>query len=887
MPDWNFKDNLSLQTNKFLNVSNYPVLGLNTSGNLDIFGPNGNDLYINSKTTSGTSHTYFHTNSIGNIISNTNLLLGVGTNQTTQHLLTLKGNSSIGLTDQTSYLKLIGGNNLTGGGIITLFGNSTGQSSGTIALQATETGGSVQIFTGTSGNKKFEILPNGISNFSPDGSTIVLNVSTEETILTNTVKLTNTTPSTSSTTGALLVEGGIGVKGDTFIDGGLFLNSVSGNINFSSSEVSTSYSNGSTYFFGGVGIICSTNAWSETAGGALSVAGGLALGKDAFIGGKINILSTEVSTNSFSGSGIFYGGIGINGQTNIRKNGGEHLALSPQVTGSETSILFYSSNSYSTTGSWKIGQNIYNSQGSLWISDLLEIRNNNKPHFPQGLYFGDNYNLTGTGGLFYLNNNSTTILTGNSDNSLVINLTTDSTSYTNGSLVVSGGLGVEKITVNRLLTNNGTIGGALLENNTLTNLLITGVNIINSTISNNLLSGNEFQNTILDSVTTTNSIITNSTVQLNLLTNNTITSTFISNATISNFIAFTGSIDDLYSTNVDIENLNSNYIYSNGIVITNGNIGIGTTSPSYSLDNKNISNLTNLIALNTTIGSLFISNGNIFINTTKSNSTVTTVGTKENFLINLDTLTSGNLLNASYNTTSGGKRGFIVHLTDDTKSSNVIFDTNDGFDFRTDSITRLHISPFNNRVGIYTTNPQATLDISGGARISDSLTVGNIVTSLFSVSSLISTNQTVNNLLAINSTINNLLINSTSNATSNTSAPIVVMGGLGVVQDVYVGGTIFTSSDAILKTNFKRLENTLEKIKSIQPVSFVLKSNPTRNYLGFKAGDFVKNFPEIVSKDQNAHMSISYDRVTAINTACIQELIYKIEQLENKLKNQS
>lgn len=855
MPNWNFKDNLTLQTNRFLSVSDYPILGVNTSGNLDIYPPEGGSgIYINSKNSTTASHTFFHTNSLGNVLSNTKLLLGVGENHSTSHLLTLRGGNSIGITNDTSFLKLVS-SNFTNGSNLTLFGNNTGQSSGKIVLSANDTGGSLEYFTNSL--KRMEILPNGTCNFLPNGSTIVLNINNEETLLTNIVKLSNSSQSTSSTTGALIIEGGIGVKGDTYIDGGLFLNSVTGNINFSSSEISTSYSSGSTYFFGGVGIICSSNAWSQTAGGALSVAGGFALGKDAFIGGKINILSTELSTSSYSGSGIFYGGLGINGQTTIRKDNGNHIALSPQTSLSETSIVFYSSNTYSTTGSWKIGQNIYSSNGSLWISDLLEIQSNNKPHFPQGLYFGNNYNLYGTSSNFYLKNGSTNIVTGDLNGVIYLNSTRDSTSFTNGSMIISGGLGANTIVVNKLINNSGTIGGSLLENNTISNVLITDTQFINSSVLNTTVSNSK-------------------------ITTSTLGSIFISDATVSNFAAFSGTIDDLFSTNTNIENLDTEYFYSNGVMITNGNIGIGTTVPNFSFDNRLVSNLQNLISTNTTIQNLFISQGSILINTTSNNSTV---ATKSNFLINTFTGTNGNVLSASYLNTSGSTRGFIVHLTDSTKSSNVIFDTNDGYDFRTNTITRMYVSP-NGPVGINTTSPEATLDVSGGVKISNSLTVGSIVTSIFSVGSLVTLNQTSSNLYANFSTISNLLINTTLNSNSNTSGTLVVLGGMGIVKDLYVGGTIFTSSDTLLKSDLKPLENTLEKVKNIRPVSFKLKNNPIRNYIGFRAGDFLNDFPEIVSrKNEESYMSISYDRITAINTACIQELILKIESLENKLKN--
>ena len=68
---WNFKDNLTVDNNKFLKfldstgVTKNNVIGLNTASNLYINSALSGDIYFNSGSNTK-SNTFFHANSIGN-----------------------------------------------------------------------------------------------------------------------------------------------------------------------------------------------------------------------------------------------------------------------------------------------------------------------------------------------------------------------------------------------------------------------------------------------------------------------------------------------------------------------------------------------------------------------------------------------------------------------------------------------------------------------------------------------------------------------------------------------------------------------------------------------------------------------------------------------------
>jgi hypothetical protein len=165
----------------------------------------------------------------------------------------------------------------------------------------------------------------------------------------------------------LQLKGGVGILGNLYVAGTISLNTTTGNINFDSSAVSSSYTTGAIFLSGGIGISTTVNSSSVTAGGAMSIAGGVAIGKDTYIGGKLTINDSTIPTSSQTGSVVLYGGVGLNGPIFLRNNNSSQIKLAPMTIGNETSISFYSANNFSSTSntgsSWIIGQNV-NSIGS-------------------------------------------------------------------------------------------------------------------------------------------------------------------------------------------------------------------------------------------------------------------------------------------------------------------------------------------------------------------------------------------------------------------------------------------------------------------------------------------------------------------------------------------
>jgi len=101
------------------------------------------------------------------------------------------------------------------------------------------------------------------------------------------------------------------------------------------------------------------------------------------------------------------------------------------------------------------------------------------------------------------------------------------------------------------------------------------------------------------------------------------------------------------------------------------------------------------------------------------------------------------------------------------------------------------------------------------------------------------------------------------------------------------------SSDRRLKTNITSLENSLDKIISLQGVSYHyipeynnIRFDSSRKSIGFIAQDLEKVFPEIVRTDEDGLKSVEYQLLNAAIVEAIKEQQTTIETLNDKLENQ-
>lgn len=332
--------------------------------------------------------------------------------------------------------------------------------------------------------------------------------------------------------GSLTVKGGASISQDVYIGGGLTITgSISGtNGTFTATDESINGSTGSLITIGGITVQANANATSSTAGGGVSVIGGVGIKQDLYVGGVSNlpdIISTNISSTNISSTNVNLTNIsssvlnvtGITAQNinftgSLYKNGG--LYISSQWETFSNNIAYTTGNvglnttspSYllDVNGSLRVSgtSGVLNIIESNITNDILQLRNVNasggttiqflnnssveKMYFGYGNANSSNYQNTSyletvTGVPIKLvagGNSGSPIIINAADNSINIMCSTISTTTSSGSVKVSGGVGI---------AGNLYVGGELnIESSTAVNVTNTNVSL-NSTTGAMLLIG--------------------------------------------------------------------------------------------------------------------------------------------------------------------------------------------------------------------------------------------------------------------------------------------------------------------------------------------------------------------------------------------------------------
>lgn len=195
----------------------------------------------------------------------------------------------------------------------------------------------------------------------------------------------------------------------------------------------------------------------------------------------------------------------------------------------------------------------------------------------------------------------------------------------------------------------------------------------------------------------------------------------------------------------------------------------------------------------------------------------------------------------------------------------------------------LFVNGTNNRVGINTTNPSATLEIVGTANISSSFIAGGNVTTT-AVELIVGTGQNEEKRVRLQNANTNayFYVSGTTvglySATSTANRWVTDASG-----NFTATGNITAFSDIKLKTNIHPITNASLTVDKLQGVYYDRKSDNTRR-IGFIAQEVQDVLPEVVLADKDGTLSIDYGNVVALLTEAIKELKAKVEALESKVK---
>lgn len=335
---FNFKDNLALENNKFLKwidntgVTRANIIGVDNLNNTILNSSSNGNVIINNNPK---SFTYININNTNNVFIDSALNIGFSNSVNSNAILTLRDSNYIGIQSTSGYLGLSGSN---------VFNNNSSR----IKLDVNN----IELYSKNNYNiytnelLRVNINNTGLITILPDGSNARVLFSDTQSIFSNVVSITNTTNSINNSTGSLVVGGGVAINGNL---------NLSGALKFNNPIVSTNSSTGTIVINnGGIGINCTNDTQNVDNGGALTIGGGIAVKKSLNIGGKITIFDTTVSTNSFDGSLIMYGDVGINSRIFQRSDNFPQYRIAPVTNSNNTGIAFYSNNDYTGTP-WVVG----------------------------------------------------------------------------------------------------------------------------------------------------------------------------------------------------------------------------------------------------------------------------------------------------------------------------------------------------------------------------------------------------------------------------------------------------------------------------------------------------------------------------------------------------
>ena len=182
-----------------------------------------------------------------------------------------------------------------------------------------------------------------------------------------------------------------------------------------------------------------------------------------------------------------------------------------------------------------------------------------------------------------------------------------------------------------------------------------------------------------------------------------------------------------------------------------------------------------------------------------------------------------------------------------------------------------------------TSTGNLTLDSTGGTvEVADNLTVVGVAS--------VTGNVTLGNATSDATTVSGTLaVQSTTNSTSKTTGALQVSGGVGINNELHVGGdiTAFSSSDINLKENIVVIPNALDKVKALTGNTFTWKSE-TSQYDHFAGKDDTGviaqevealGLPGITTTRDDGTKGVRYERLVPLLIQAIKELSAKVDAL--------
>lgn len=114
---------------------------------------------------------------------------------------------------------------------------------------------------------------------------------------------------------------------------------------------------------------------------------------------------------------------------------------------------------------------------------------------------------------------------------------------------------------------------------------------------------------------------------------------------------------------------------------------------------------------------------------------------------------------------------------------------------------------------------------------------------------------------------------------ADTTKPVYIQ------NDLYVTGSIYNPSDALLKENIVPIgETTVDKLSLLSPVHFQFKTDPLKKpHCGFIAQQVAEVYPHLVTSSEGGYKAVNYVGFVPILVAKMQSMQKEIDDLKERL----
>ena len=144
-------------------------------------------------------------------------------------------------------------------------------------------------------------------------------------------------------------------------------------------------------------------------------------------------------------------------------------------------------------------------------------------------------------------------------------------------------------------------------------------------------------------------------------------------------------------------------------------------------------------------------------------------------------------------------------------------------------------------------------------------------------------NVTLGNATSDTTTVSGTLaVQSTTNSTNKSTGAVVVFGGVGINNDLHVGGdiTAFASSDINLKENINVIPNALDKVNAISGNTFTWKDSDKGEDTGVIAQEIeALGLPGVTTIRDDGTKAVRYEKLVPVLIQAIKELSAKVDAL--------